>query len=41
MPFIVQNIIKNILTEGDRVELTNLLKREIEVDIERCNVSDE
>ncbi len=28
--FIVQNIIKNILTEGDRVELTNSLKREIE-----------
>lgn len=35
--FIVQNIIKNILTEGDTVELTNSLKREIEVDIERCN----
>lgn len=35
--FIVQNIIKNILTEGDRVQLTNSLKKEIEADIERCN----
>ena len=30
-------MIKNILTEGEKMELTNSLKREIEADIERCN----